>query len=112
MRLEDIVRRQGGRCYICGERFSLRRFGALHRDAPTADHVIPKVRGGGRHANILAAHRRCNEARGSAAPTEIAGELLWRVYGADCIATIDALGRVFGMRYWPALKIVAPSPPP
>lgn len=70
------AKQQDGKCYWCGKPF---------RDLPgmalTADHLIPKARGGDDHfENIVAAHERCNNARGDRLPEEFAapGEFVWK----------------------------------
>jgi 5-methylcytosine-specific restriction endonuclease McrA len=54
---------QGGRCYLCGQ-----RFGQKPRSWPTMDHVEPKSQGGGWSGNVLLAHARCNQAKGDRRP--------------------------------------------
>jgi 5-methylcytosine-specific restriction protein A len=48
-----VIRRDDGRCHYCGA------------EATTADHVIPKYRGGtDEPSNLVAACRPCNSAKG------------------------------------------------
>lgn len=58
-RLIDVS--QGGRCFYCGE--------ALGAKA-TFDHLIPQAYGGADEpANVVLAHRRCNQMKGDRLPT-------------------------------------------
>lgn len=53
----DARAKQGGRCKYCGDRLTA-------KDA-TADHVVPRKRGGANsRENIVAACRPCNKAKG------------------------------------------------
>lgn len=52
---------QGSRCAICGEH--------MGKERGTLDHVIPRSKGGKHTGNLVVAHRRCNEQRGSTMPT-------------------------------------------
>ena len=66
---------QNGLCYWCGKPFMERPGMGL-----TADHFIPLSRGGEDHfENIVAAHERCNAARGNTMPDDFAkpGEFVW-----------------------------------
>jgi 5-methylcytosine-specific restriction endonuclease McrA len=55
--------RQGGRCYYCG--ILMAPAAAKLPWSETADHVFPVARGGITHrSNIVAACRRCNNAKG------------------------------------------------
>ncbi|WP_448190770.1 HNH endonuclease [Azospirillum sp. sgz301742] len=55
----DIL--QGGRCFYCGEPVGANA---------TFDHVIPQAYGGADvAANIVLAHRRCNQAKSDRLPT-------------------------------------------
>lgn len=57
--LMDVA--QGGRCFLCGE-----PVGA----AATFDHLIPLAYGGiDAPANVVLAHRRCNQRKGDRLPT-------------------------------------------
>ena len=62
-----VIRRDRGRCAYCG------RAGAT-----TVDHVLPRSRGGqAEWLNAVAAHQRCNAAKGARTPTEAGLVLLW-----------------------------------
>jgi len=70
---------QGGACYWCGKPFLARPGLEL-----TADHLIPLSRNGEDHfENIVAAHRRCNEAKGDRLPEEFSepGKFFWKPKG-------------------------------
>lgn len=59
---------QDGRCGVCGR--PLVWVSDLNGPMRTTiEHVIPQVRGGPRHGNIVKAHRRCNEDKGDRWPT-------------------------------------------
>ena len=63
-RIQAIMRRDGKRCWLCGERLNKRN------DRTTIDHAIPKGRGGTNHLhNLRLAHESCNNARGMIAET-------------------------------------------
>jgi hypothetical protein len=72
MRLDRVAERDGWTCWLCG--------GEVDPHAPagspwraTADHLVPRSRGGSSElANLRLAHRRCNVRRGSHLP-----ELRW-----------------------------------
>lgn len=57
----QLMHKQGGRCGICGERFN--------NEWPqqiTADHIIPRSKGGSNHIrNRQAAHRACDTRKGN-----------------------------------------------
>ena len=58
-RLMDVL--QGGRCFYCGEPAGAKA---------TFDHLIPRAYGGADDpANIVLAHRRCNQRKGDRLPT-------------------------------------------
>lgn len=58
------LKQQDGRCYWCGARIT---------STPTCDHLIPLSRGGRDHyENVVAAHERCNKAKGDKLPEEFA----------------------------------------
>jgi 5-methylcytosine-specific restriction endonuclease McrA len=62
--MEKAFKRQKGRCALCGEQMKLNG----KPDDPlmaTADHILPKSRGGKIQGNIQAAHRFCNIVRGN-----------------------------------------------
>lgn len=55
---------QGGLCWIC--LLPMKRGNRLDPLAPSRDHIVPKVRGGGQSwRNKLLAHRSCNSKRGA-----------------------------------------------
>ena len=61
-RLARLAAAQGGRCHYCRRRMVR---GGLHGLAPTIDHRVPRARGGANaRANLVAACRACNEAKG------------------------------------------------
>jgi hypothetical protein len=62
--LATLIRRDGGRCHLCGEAV-VRDPEHRHPLGPTRDHLVP-VSQGGAHvwANIRLAHRICNSFRG------------------------------------------------
>lgn len=81
-RLMDVL--QGGRCFYCGEPVGAKA---------TFDHLIPQAYGGiDDPANVVLAHRRCNQRKG------------------DRLPTIDELDRFFHDRctsrlgVWPPLR--------
>ena len=52
--LSQMIKEQGGKCYLCGKRFT-------KMDPAVIEHYIPLARGGEHtDANIMAAHRSCN----------------------------------------------------
>jgi 5-methylcytosine-specific restriction endonuclease McrA len=58
-RIQVIKKRDGMRCWLCGERFG-------KREPVTLDHAIPKARGGTNHIhNLRLAHEKCNTERGA-----------------------------------------------
>lgn len=66
--LMDVA--QGGRCFYCGEPVGAKA---------TFDHVIPLAYGGADEpANVVIAHRRCNQAKGDRLPTPDEVERLLR----------------------------------
>jgi 5-methylcytosine-specific restriction endonuclease McrA len=59
-----VAARDGWLCHLCGEPVDPAGQG---EDAPSIDHVVPRSRGGSsRQENLRLAHKRCNNARGSA----------------------------------------------
>ena len=73
------AKQQEGLCYWCAKPFL-----ALAGRELTADHLIPLSRGGEDHfENIVAAHRRCNEAKGDRMPEEFSepGHFVWKPKG-------------------------------
>jgi hypothetical protein len=89
------VERDGWTCWLCG--------GEIDPAAPagspwraTADHLVPRSRGGSSDlANLRLAHRRCNVRRGSHLP-ELDWPAQWRL-----LSTVHL---------WTALARLAPSP--
>lgn len=87
------AKEQDGKCYWCGKRMldpaeDARSF--LHI---TADHLTPLSKGGADHfENIVAAHKRCNEAKADLLPEEFAepGTFVWRPGWAP--TTVTATG--------------------
>lgn len=62
---------QLGQCGLCKTTIPLLPDGPIDRsEVATRDHVIPRFWARGVTNNTLLAHRRCNMARGHAAPTE------------------------------------------
>lgn len=58
---------QDGQCYLCDEAMRARGVRQSPDDA-TRDHVVPRRRLGSDQHNLLAAHRRCNEAKADRPP--------------------------------------------
>ena len=62
--LPSLCEAQNWRCCYCGGRMDGT---GQEPDAPSVEHVLPRSMGGTDDVgNLAAAHRRCNEARGSA----------------------------------------------
>ena len=56
--------RDGGRCFYCGRRLSLRQF--------TLDHFLPRAAGGKSEVfNLVACCKGCNREKGSALPEDV-----------------------------------------
>ena len=95
MRLERLAERDGWVCWLCG--------GEIDPGAPTgspwrgtADHLVPRSRGGSSElVNLRLAHRRCNMRRGSHLP-----EMQWPAEW-PLLATTQV---------WTALARLAPRP--
>lgn len=52
---KQVIKRDRGICHLCGQ-----------PRADTADHIVPRSKGGDNHpSNLRAAHRSCNSARGN-----------------------------------------------
>ncbi len=65
-KLLALRKRDGGLCQICFRPVDFRLAGTNDRMAPSADHVIPKSRGGkGVLENLRLAHACCNGKRGN-----------------------------------------------
>ncbi|HEX7857493.1 MAG TPA: HNH endonuclease [Sphingobium sp.] len=74
LRIWDL---QGGWCSGCGGPVPRQGLRPGDPDAPTFDHFIPASQGGTLAlTNGLLKHKRCNQARGSAAPNGC--ERVWR----------------------------------
>jgi 5-methylcytosine-specific restriction endonuclease McrA len=66
-RLVKLWKRSGGRCHLCGGHVPhpILELGSVNDDnAPSADHVTPRVEGGRGGRNLRLAHRWCNGRRG------------------------------------------------
>lgn len=65
-----IFHRQRHACYLCAKPFVHRAldYHGGHPDAPSRDHVFPRGCGGLSEANILLAHKRCNQRKGDRWP--------------------------------------------
>jgi hypothetical protein len=67
VRLAKLWRKFDGRCHLCGGHVPhpiLELDQVTDDNAPTADHVTPRVDGGGPGKNLKLAHRWCNGRRG------------------------------------------------
>lgn len=65
-----VLERDGWRCQICGCDTPRKLRGTNHPKAPEIDHRVPMARGGAHsYANVQAACRRCNGAKGASAET-------------------------------------------
>ena len=63
-RIQALIRRDGKRCWLCGEGFGKKK------RRVTIDHAIPKGRGGSNDlCNLRLAHECCNNDRGMIAQT-------------------------------------------
>ena len=66
-RLVKLWERFGGRCHLCGGRVPhpILELNAVDKDnAPTADHAMPRIQGGGCGENLRLAHHWCNSRKG------------------------------------------------
>jgi hypothetical protein len=89
LRLEEILRRDGGSCVWCA-----RPVGAGLVEA-TTEHLVPKVKGGPSWLeNELAACRRCNAARGHVTPAEWLEECERRGWAPRRDLVVGALERL------------------
>jgi hypothetical protein len=79
-----IFHRQRHACYLCAQAFAHRalEFHGGHPDAPSRDHVFPRGRGGLAEANILLAHKRCNQRKGDRWPHPCEVIYLAAIYAA------------------------------
>lgn len=64
-KFEFLFKFQRKRCYICGTKM---HGGKLNPYQATRDHVTPVSKGGKDHANVLLAHRRCNDLKANRLP--------------------------------------------
>ncbi len=94
-RLEAALRRDGDTCVWCS-----RQFDPL--TPPTTEHLVPRVKGGPSWLeNEVAACRRCNSARGHAAPSAWAEECQrrgWRPDLARVVRVLDGLASAVAER--------------
>lgn len=66
-----IVKRDRGRCKLCGERVALNE-AVPHPKAATLDHIVPLARGGLHTAtNVQLAHFQCNCVKWAKVPEEV-----------------------------------------
>ncbi len=66
-KLIRIRRRDGQRCWLCGEHLDFRRDENGAVPGVTADHVVPRSHGGPDSIdNLRLAHSKCNNERGNA----------------------------------------------
>jgi 5-methylcytosine-specific restriction endonuclease McrA len=72
--IERIAEIQLYLCILCGREMDFLAHSNAD-DAPSFDHVLPKIRGGGNVGNRLAAHRRCNTEKSDNLPNGC--ELIW-----------------------------------
>lgn len=60
-----VFERDTWTCHLCGEAID-RALSGRHRWGPTLDHLVPLALGGEHsYANVAAAHRACNSAKGA-----------------------------------------------
>ena len=65
----DLVRRQGGKCYYCQQRFTKQR-------KPELEHIVPLSKGGpNSDDNVVAACRACNGRKHAKDPASYAREI-------------------------------------
>jgi 5-methylcytosine-specific restriction endonuclease McrA len=65
-KLLALKKRDGNLCQICFSEVDFSLLGTNHKMAPSADHIIPKSRGGtGVMANLRLTHASCNNKRGN-----------------------------------------------
>ena len=61
IRTQDILERDGWRCYICGSSTPKELRGTFEDNAPELDHIVPMVAGGGHvKSNVACCCRKCN----------------------------------------------------
>lgn len=69
--VDDLRRRDGGRCNICGRRIDFNLSGRA-KWGPTIDHLLPVSLGGTNDSDNLAlAHRVCNTSRNNRKPAQL-----------------------------------------
>lgn len=67
---QEIIDRDGGRCWICGVPINL-EYKHPHPQSFTLDHIVPLDKGGSNTSkNIAAAHKICNEYKTNYLPWE------------------------------------------
>lgn len=99
--MQDLYQRQRGRCYICIAAMDTALRGrGRNLLAWTIDHVFPRAVGGRQLANLLLAHRGCNERKADRWPFPCEVIYLAAVYAAphDALAhraarLLDAVAR-------------------
>lgn len=70
--LAQLGERDGWTCWLCGDGVLKNATG---KNAPTRDHVVPRVRGGSnRMSNLRLAHAGCNSSRGHGNAPAVAHE--------------------------------------
>lgn len=70
VRLRKLCERWGWTCHICG--WPIPHEWEEHApNAPSADHLVPQLKGGTRTGNILPAHQYCNSRRGDRETTSV-----------------------------------------
>ncbi len=84
--------RQRGRCYLCIVAF-VRGQRSKEPKGWSRDHVFPRAVGGGRPANVLLAHRDCNEDKAHRWPTPCEVIYLAAVYAPPYDALVQRLMR-------------------
>lgn len=81
--VRDLYQRQRGRCYICSAAMDTALRGrGRNLLAWTIDHVFPRAAGGKQLANLLLAHRSCNERKADRWPFPCEVIYLAAVYAA------------------------------
>jgi 5-methylcytosine-specific restriction endonuclease McrA len=64
-----LIEIQRNRCGICGSHMAPLNFNWMDPFFPTLEHVWPRSKARKNAGNLILTHRRCNERKGSAAPT-------------------------------------------
>lgn len=91
--LSALFDAQNGCCPYCLQKLPPMRTVRDQRNPmrPTLDHVMPTGEGGpNRRGNFLAAHARCNTAKGNRFPTP---------------AELETLGRINAILRWPSIDL-------